>query len=110
MVEIQPSSEMTSSLSSRPDTIDNETNVVGQKMESESASIGPSIVDEVQASAKKESPTEIHPESTYITGWSLSAVLAGLTLVVFLSMLDQTIVVTVSVSLLFGLFSLLTDK
>lgn len=101
MVEAQTSSEKTCSLSSSPNAIDDETKVVERNMESETTSIGPSGEDEVQVSADKKAPTE-QPESAYITGLSLYAVLAGLTLVVFLSMLDQTIVVTVSVSLPFG--------
>ncbi|KAE8450293.1 hypothetical protein EG329_006721 [Mollisiaceae sp. DMI_Dod_QoI] len=47
--------------------------------------------DYVQPPAASSEPT---PETEYITGLRLYAVLAGLTLVVFLIMLDQTIVVT----------------
>lgn len=62
-------------------------------MDRDSATLNPEN-DEVHL------PTESSQDSEYITGFRLYAILAGLTLVMLLIMLDQTIVVTVSVSLL----------
>jgi hypothetical protein len=66
-------------------------------------------VDTEKSPSDSRTATESEKEHEYITGWKLVLVLAAVTLVVFLMLLDMSIIVTVSI-MLHDCHAYVTDK